>query len=149
MEIFDNVNTPELKIIDAIRMAISIPFVFSIKKYNENIYVDGAIINNFPINLFKSTMDTTLCIKLKGEEMDRESGCNDNKDNDICNLKEYVLRLIKCMVHNKEDTNDNILIIDKLQASNDKGLFYLNTTQKLYYIHRGYHCADKYFALGQ
>lgn len=43
-------NFPNLKVIDAIRMAISIPFLFTVKKFNNNIHVDAALISNFPLD---------------------------------------------------------------------------------------------------
>lgn len=46
-EIFDYINTPNLKIIKAIRMSISVPFIFSPVKYNNCFYVDGGIIDSF------------------------------------------------------------------------------------------------------
>lgn len=46
-EIFDYLSTPNLKIIKAIRMSISVPFIFSPVKYNNCFYVDGGIIDSF------------------------------------------------------------------------------------------------------
>jgi NTE family protein len=35
----------------AIRISISVPIVFTPVLYNNNYYVDGGVINNFPMNL--------------------------------------------------------------------------------------------------
>ena len=49
-EVCNYINTPDLSIITAIRMSISIPFVFTPILYNDNYYVDGGLTNNFAIN---------------------------------------------------------------------------------------------------
>lgn len=50
---------PEMKIVTAIRMSSSIPIIFEPVKYYNDIYVDGLIYDNFPIEYFdKFTVDT-------------------------------------------------------------------------------------------
>lgn len=60
---FNYINTPELSVITAIRISISIPIIFTPVLYNNDYYIDGAIINNFPIN--KCNVSTTLGIYIK------------------------------------------------------------------------------------
>ena len=54
----------------AIRMSFSIPFVFTPVKYNNNFYVDGSVLNDFPIDLcdkdnFIGIFISLINIKLK------------------------------------------------------------------------------------
>jgi predicted acylesterase/phospholipase RssA len=52
-------TTPDLSVIDAIRMSISIPLYFESVKYKGDFYVDGALTDNFglePINLQGETI---------------------------------------------------------------------------------------------
>lgn len=49
-EVFNYINTPDMSIITAIRISISVPLVFSPVLYNGQYYVDGALTNIFPIN---------------------------------------------------------------------------------------------------
>lgn len=49
-ELFSYDTTPNMSVMIAIRMSISIPIIFSPVLYNNNYYIDGGIINNFPIN---------------------------------------------------------------------------------------------------
>lgn len=51
---FDRFNTPDMPIRDAIRMSTSMPLVFVPYKYNNNYYVDGGYLENYPINVFKN-----------------------------------------------------------------------------------------------
>jgi predicted patatin/cPLA2 family phospholipase len=57
-EVCNYINTPNMSIIIAIRMSISIPFIFTPVLYEGNYYVDGGVTNNFPIN--HCNLKTTL-----------------------------------------------------------------------------------------
>lgn len=45
-------SVPSMSVITAIRMSCSIPFLFAPVHFNNCIYVDGALYNNFPIEYF-------------------------------------------------------------------------------------------------
>tara|TARA_B110000495_G_C22932976_1_gene545504 strand:+ start:59 stop:952 length:894 start_codon:yes stop_codon:yes gene_type:complete len=46
--------TPDMKVLDAIRITFSIPFIFKPVLIDGKYYVDGGITNNYPIELFDS-----------------------------------------------------------------------------------------------
>ena len=48
-EMFSVDTTPDCSVIQAIRMSISVPFLFTPVEYNDCYYIDGGITNNFPI----------------------------------------------------------------------------------------------------
>ena len=48
-ELFSYDTTPNMSVMVAIRMSISIPIIFSPVLYKNNYYIDGGVINNFPI----------------------------------------------------------------------------------------------------
>jgi predicted patatin/cPLA2 family phospholipase len=49
-EVFSVDLTPSFSVINAIRISISVPIIFTPFKINNILYVDGGIVNNFPIN---------------------------------------------------------------------------------------------------
>lgn len=51
VEILHYTTTPELPCLTGLRMSSSIPFVFDRFIYNDNIYIDGGIVDNFPIQI--------------------------------------------------------------------------------------------------
>lgn len=60
-------TTPDLSVLLAIRMSISIPLIFSPIEYNDCYYVDGGIYESFPIsyiNQFKDPLKDTLGINI-------------------------------------------------------------------------------------
>ena len=52
-EIFSAEHTPNSRIADAVRVSMSIPLFFTaIRNARDDVYVDGGVLNNFPVKLF-------------------------------------------------------------------------------------------------
>lgn len=60
MEILHRTTTPDLSCLQAIQMSASIPYVFTQCVYNNQVYFDGGIVDNFPIR---------VALKLKQENI--------------------------------------------------------------------------------
>ncbi|KKK89356.1 hypothetical protein LCGC14_2733930 [marine sediment metagenome] len=50
-ECFDIDSQPLMKIIDAIEISCALPYIFTKKQFNNQIYVDGGFINDYAINM--------------------------------------------------------------------------------------------------
>lgn len=61
-------NTPEVRVIDAVKASSSIPFIFTPFIYNEEFHVDAFIYDNFPITYFKESIDHTIGLNLVSEK---------------------------------------------------------------------------------
>ena len=62
-------TVPDLSVITAIRMSVSIPVIFTPVRYNGDFYVDGALYECLPIGYmanFKDTLKDTLAINTRG-----------------------------------------------------------------------------------
>lgn len=51
---------PDLELVQAVRMSASYPFFFEPVKYDGDLWVDGGLLNNFPIRVFDSEAGQTL-----------------------------------------------------------------------------------------
>lgn len=52
-EVFSYEHTPSMRISDAVRISMSIPLFFTaFKNVRKDIYVDGGVLNNYPVKLF-------------------------------------------------------------------------------------------------
>jgi predicted acylesterase/phospholipase RssA len=49
VEYLNHITYPELSCIDAIRMSCNIPYIFSEFFYKDNEYIDGGLVDNFPL----------------------------------------------------------------------------------------------------
>lgn len=52
-EVYSPEHTPRMRVIDAVRRSMSIPLFFrAVRDDREDVFVDGGVINNFPVKLF-------------------------------------------------------------------------------------------------
>ena len=110
-EYFNYKLTPDVKVIDAVRMSISIPFLFKPVIYNNKYYVDGAVINSYPMDYFKDEMDKTLGILIH-----TLGSCN------IKNIEDFCLSILFCsLINKKNDTYEkykhNTIIVSKYSGA--------------------------------
>ena len=54
---FSHRTTPDMKIADAVRISMSIPFFFEARSYKGDVYCDGGVLYNYPIDFFDPTKD--------------------------------------------------------------------------------------------
>jgi predicted acylesterase/phospholipase RssA len=64
---FDYISHPQMPILIAVKASMAVPFAFSSVNYKNLTYIDGGLINNFPIDhdIFKDNPQTVLGINLK------------------------------------------------------------------------------------
>lgn len=79
---------PNMPILKAIRISISIPFIFRPYLFEGKLWVDGGCMDNFPIDLFADKLDDVVGIYLDDyyESVD-----------DIGEVQDYFYRIFKCV----------------------------------------------------
>lgn len=80
---YDYVNTPDFKVSMAIRISISIPGLFTPVTVGIHQYVDGGVLNNYPMNLFAHQLSETIGILV----------CNEFKTDYTC-PEEYFMAIL-------------------------------------------------------
>lgn len=125
--IFSYKNYPNLSIILALRMSISIPFIFNPVNFNNDLYVDGGLINNFGIEY--CCIDKTIGI------------CLENSDTKIENFFDYCIGYFNIFnkfttIKNNIGNNDNIIILKK--GNHLLSNFNPNKKDKLKMVRNGY-----------
>jgi NTE family protein len=85
---FSHSTTPDMQILKALRITISIPFIFRPYQYDGKLWVDGGLINNFPIDLFNEKLNDVIGIYM-----------DDIYDNieEIEEIQDYFIRVLKCV----------------------------------------------------
>jgi predicted acylesterase/phospholipase RssA len=89
--------TPNLSVLLAVRMSISIPFIFTPVLYNNNIYIDGFITNNFPIDKIDINKNNYIAIKV-----------NNNYNRNNPNLFDFFKGCINLSIYNLSKNQNNI-----------------------------------------
>lgn len=59
---FSHTNFPNMKVLDAIRISISIPIIFTPVIFEGKTFIDGGCIDNFPIHLFNHKIENVIGI---------------------------------------------------------------------------------------
>ena len=85
-EYFSHESNPNMKVLDAIRITISIPLIYNAFHYNDKIYVDGGILDNYPIHLFNEHKKHTLGFLINAQEHLKPD-----------NLTNYIIALLMCI----------------------------------------------------
>jgi NTE family protein len=83
-------NSYGLSISEAVRCSIGIPNVFTYYKKNGLVYVDGGILNNYPVDI-PTVYGRTIGVKV-----------NSVDNNRIDNIFEYNFRIIECLFLSRE-----------------------------------------------
>ena len=121
IELLNKDNNPNMLIIDAILITMTLPLYFEPYKYNNNLYIDCTISNNFPINY--CNINETIGIL--------SNNININKHiNEINNIFNYLLIIFIRIIQNNNyisyKKNNNIILIKEIN------LLQLNITKKEY-----------------
>jgi len=106
---FNYLDNPNMKILDAIHISTCIPILFTPVKYDDKLWVDGAIIDSFPISYCYEDMEHTLGLTFQDCD-----ACE--CDEGIVNYLQDLIKTIICGTNNR-----NIKIYEK------NTIIYLNT----------------------
>ena len=138
IEYFNHINTPDMKLLSALRITFSIPIVYNKVNYNNKIYVDGGLTDNLPIHIFKDDILHTLAFYITS---DKENSI------DINSIDNYMLSILltlnqKIDFNTIEKYKDNIIVIETdISPIN----FKLDINKKNNIIDIGYKSIQKYF----
>jgi predicted acylesterase/phospholipase RssA len=134
-QIFNYINTPNMSILLAIRISISIPIVFTPVFYKDEYYIDGGIMNNFPLKY--SILKNTIAIYIKYNI--------NNKLNNIMSL------IIGCcnILSNIISLKDNIKTLNIIEISFEEldiNVININNENKNLILSIGHNAAIKYIS---
>lgn len=130
IEYLSYVNYPDMKVVDAIRYAITIPYIFTIKKYKNKVFMDAGLIQN--ISFYDFNPKETLSVLLTDK--------TDYEKNEIDSLENYTKNLFICLKKNYINKVDDIRFkIINIICEGIKLLdFELELEKKQYLVKNGY-----------
>jgi NTE family protein len=131
----------------AVRLSISMPFIFAALKYKGDIYTDGGVLDNYPIWYFKET-DKTLGLKLVNQCERRDDQIYHDRQS-VNNIKDFGTGIINAMLdqidrlHVSDEYWNKTITIDTLGVSSTD--FDLTLKEKDDLIMSGYESAEYFF----
>ena len=124
-EVFSHNTTPDMSVVTAVRISMSIPVFFTPVLYNNCYYVDGSITNNFPIK--HCDKYTTIGLYIRNN--------NDTCNNEITSIVSIIIGCMNIISDtiNHKDINmcDNIVQIDNYKHEFINFDFTIETKMKL------------------
>ena len=136
LHFFDEKNNPDMEVIKAIEISISIPLVFKPVHFNNKIWIDGGTLNNYPINYFNNDLNNIIGINLKNKNIYIDQ---------FNSHQEYLYQLMKCLlksshIDKKKYNKTTIeLLVDNINDIN------INNETKLKLYNQGYNHPIKIF----
>jgi NTE family protein len=125
-----------MSIYKAIQISSALPMYFKPIEYNNNLYIDGALSNNFPINLFNNDLENTIGFEI----------FMFNKNQKINGFIDYFIKICLCNYYSDIDKN---MIYNKYYIKlfiDDINIIDINVTKekRLNCINYGYNTTLKY-----
>lgn len=81
-------SAPNMKIIDALRISISVPIIYTPRKHAGQVYIDGACIDNYPITMFSHKLDRVIGIHVSERKKEIEK---------IDSIESFLQNTIECL----------------------------------------------------
>jgi NTE family protein len=140
--IFDWTRHPNMIITKAIRLSISIPFLFTAETYNGEVYVDGGVLNSYPIECVMDDIDTVLGFRLLSYKSPKKKTIQD--------LEGFVSNLVTCSLYQREKTGHSSESVRRRTIYIDTNIsnsinFDMNRIEKEKLIQIGYEATENYF----
>ncbi len=85
---FSHTSYPDMKVLDAVRISISVPIIFTPCVFEGKYFVDGGCIDNFPIQLFSNIIENVIGVYVAE---------NRNHVQEIKFIDEYLNNTIQCL----------------------------------------------------
>lgn len=136
-EYFNYKLTPDMPVYLAIRISCSIPLIYNSVIYKNNMYLDGGLLDNYPINFFENDIENTLGFCVTNEE----------KPTEIEGIDSYIYNIITALylrmqkINLKKYSNKSIIIHSNLLFTQ----FDLSIEQKKKCFESGYKSIESYF----
>ena len=139
-QLYNHILTPQMSIIKALRISMAIPPIFSPINDETGHLVDGGINNNYPIDIFKDKMDTTIGVL-----------CSEKITNEKCkNVIELYKSIIVYMITKETLIKKNKYLDNTIVIESDIQMFHifnLSQEEKTNIINLGYQLTKQYLSI--
>ncbi len=137
-EKFDSITSPNMAILSAIRISCNLPLIFPKYVYNDSFYVDGGLLNHYPVDYISDDCKKTLGMSVK-------TIINNNLKGDT--FIGYIYRMIRLAMFGtiKKVESDKITTVNLVDISNELINLSLTNQRKMELFTFGYKDAEKEF----
>ena len=119
---FNYKTHPEMNVIDAIKLSMNVPIIFEYEEFDQDVYVDGGVISNFPFEYFSN-------IKNENKLGISTSYNKCQKDFKVNNIFSYIYHILNICIKKSYSYDESSVISLECSLSN---LFNFKMTQDLF-----------------
>ena len=137
---FNHELTPNMKVLTAVRISANIPILFTPVTHDNKLWIDGGIIQNYPIEYCSDNIENTLGISIFDK-------CFNNCVK-IENVVDFMINLMKCVAYGNNNLdiskykNNTIKLIHEFNSFADFSID-SDTIKEMYEL--GYDCAKNQY----
>lgn len=119
---FNKSTHANMTIVQAVRISMSIPGVFCAVKYNGGTYVDGGLLNNYPIWYYPDIKET-VGMKLADKGIEKEDSQIYHDSAPIKNFRDFVVSLVDSVLRQIERSDvkvgywERTIVLDTMDIS--------------------------------
>lgn len=132
---FDYQSYPNMSVIEAVRISISIPLIFTSYVFNQDLYVDGSLMDNYPIGIFDNK-EEILGLYI-------ENVVNPK----INSIDQFIYSLINCLMKREiyfyKKKNKHITV--NIKVGTNYSMFDIDIKQKKHLYTIGYREMNNYY----
>jgi predicted acylesterase/phospholipase RssA len=92
---FSHETEPNMRVMDALRISVSIPIVYTPRKFKGKVFIDGGITDNYPISMFKHKIDQVIGIYVSEEKKVEEK---------ISSIESFMKNMMECLREGVDST---------------------------------------------
>lgn len=108
----NHINTPDLKVWESLIMTTALPILLSPFNYNNELYIDGFILDNYPINWLKNEHKSKFIgIYIKSSIYDYEYIFNIFGKKEIYLYIKYIFYILNLLISKELISSDNTIIL--------------------------------------
>jgi len=137
---YNHLNHPNMPVVKAVRISVSIPPVFKPLEGIDHHLMDGGIVNNYPIDLFKDQLDQTLGVLCLTRP-------NKRKCENIYEVYRSIIGYLtsKSSREKREIYKDHTIVVESNLSVFE--IFNLNSDVKMSLVNLGYQLARQFLSL--
>lgn len=138
LEIFNHEKTPDMHVLDAIRISTAVPLFFTPAIYKDKYYVDGGLFNNLPIDLFDHELENSIAISSMGIT-----------NGFVQSFEDYLNIIVFASFRKNQNKKikkykNNIIVLDNIPEKYTLA-FNVDLSFKMNIFNIGYNCTQQYF----
>lgn len=155
--VFSAATTPGTSILDAVRISMSIPVYFVPVRLQNDLYIDGGILSNYPIRIFDDVVETPMISCMTGStfdgstlgfKVDSSAEIDGNVGYASCNFLQYlmsVVDLLQTAVQTGQSNHADDLRTVKINSGDVSSTeFDLSDEKMKFLVDRGYSATNRY-----